>query len=181
MRADAQRNRDRLLDVAKEVVEEHGTQASLRDIARRAEVGMGTLYRHFPTRDALLEALLGRRFDRLAERADALADSREPAEALRVWVGEFVAGGAPYRGINASMIATLQDPTSALHASCAAMRNAGTRLLQRAQQAGDVRNDVDGLDLFALINAVGWITEQAESIAERRAHLVSLVLDGLTH
>ncbi|TDD81393.1 TetR/AcrR family transcriptional regulator [Actinomadura rubrisoli] len=179
MRADAQRNRARILDVARTVVEEQGTQASLRDIARRAEVGMGTLYRHFATREELLEALLGSRFDRLAARAGTLEATRPPAEALEEWLREFAAGAATYRGLAASMIATLEDDASSLHASCMAMREAGARLLARAQEAGHIRPDVDGTDLFALFSAVASIADVAPSIAARRDHLFALVMEGL--
>jgi AcrR family transcriptional regulator len=179
LRADAQRNYEHLLEVARAVVAEQGTDASLRDIARRAGVGLGTLYRHFPTRDALLEALLRKVFDKLTEKARELEESRSAREALVSWIGNFTAGVGTYRGVSSSMMSTLQDKTSPLHASCLAMRQAAGRLLKRAQDAGDVRPDVDGTDLFALINAVVWIADQAPSIAARREHLLSLVMDGL--
>lgn len=178
-RADAQRNRARILEVARTVVAEQGTQASLRDIARRAGVGLGTLYRHFPTRDELLEALLGQRFDRLTEKAATLEASHSPQDALMEWLGDFMVGASAYRGLAASMVATLDDENSSLHASCLAMRQAGARLLGNAQDAGYIRPDVDGTDLFALVSAVGWIADQAPSIAARREHLFSLVIGGL--
>ncbi|GLW26335.1 TetR/AcrR family transcriptional regulator [Microbispora triticiradicis] len=178
-RADARRNHGRILEVARIVVEEQGTQASLRDIARRAEVGMGTLYRHFPTREALLEALLRQRFDHLAARAGELAGGGDPHAALLEWLREFVDGAAAYRGLSASMMTTIGDESSPLHASCAAMREAAGRLLRRAQDDGRIRPDVTRIDLFALVNAVGWIAEQAPSLAARRDHLFSLVMDGL--
>ncbi|MGW0803993.1 TetR/AcrR family transcriptional regulator [Nonomuraea sp. NPDC002799] len=178
-RADARRNRERLLAVAAVVVAERGTDASLRDIARRAEVGLGTLYRHFPTREALLEALLGDRFDRLAERAETLTAQGAPGEALTEWLHDFVRGAGAYRGLAASMMSTLSDPTSPLYGSCHTMRAAAGRLLERAQAAGHIRGDIDGLDLFALVNALSWITDQAPALAERREHLFSLVMDGL--
>ncbi|MEU6315612.1 helix-turn-helix domain-containing protein [Streptomyces sp. NPDC047014] len=179
-RADAQRNRERLLDAARQVVAEEGTQASLRDVARRAGVGLGTLYRHFPTRDDLLEALLRVRFDELASLADALLDDDDPAErSLAAWLGAFTVGASAARGLPASLMATLGDPDSALHASCLSMREAAGRLLRAAQDTGRIRPDVDGTDLFALVNALGWITDQAPSIAARREHLLTLVMDGL--
>jgi AcrR family transcriptional regulator len=178
-RADAQRNYERILDVARTVVAEQGTQASLREIARRAEVGLGTLYRHFPTRDALLETLLRNGFDRLATRAAALDGTHPPDQALMAWLRDFTAGSTTYHGLAASMMATLGDESSPLHASCLAMREAATRLLERAQDSGHIRPDIDGTDLFALVSAVGWIADQAPSIAARREHLFSLVMDGL--
>jgi AcrR family transcriptional regulator len=180
-RADAQRNYDHLLEVAGTVVDEQGTQASLREIARRAGVGLGTLYRHFPTRDALLETLLRQGFDRLAAKATALENADSPDRALLEWLGDFTAGSAAYRGLAASMMATLSDDDSPLKTSCLAMRESGGRLLKRAQEAGHIRPDVDGTDLFALVSAVSWIGDQAPSIAARRDHLLSLIMDGLAH
>ncbi|MEU7688961.1 TetR/AcrR family transcriptional regulator [Microbispora hainanensis] len=178
-RADAQRNYERILEVARTVVEEQGTQASLRDIARRAEVGMGTLYRHFPTREALLEALLRQRFDTLAARAEELEGADDSREALRQWLREFLSRASAYRGLTSSMMTTIGDEDSALHASCSAMREAAGRLVKRAQDDGHIRPDIDGMDVFALVSAVGWIAEQGPVVAGRRDHLFSLVLDGL--
>ncbi|MFF0435475.1 TetR/AcrR family transcriptional regulator [Streptomyces sp. NPDC004327] len=178
-RTDAQRNRDRILEVAAEAVAEQGTLASLRDIARRAGVGLGTLYRHFPNRDALLEALLHRRFTHLAERADVLATTAPAERALTEWLDEFTLGAGAYQGLPATLMATLSDPQSPLHADCLAMRQAGGRLLAAAQESGRIRPEVTAIDLFALANALSWITDQAPSLAERREHLFHLVMDGL--
>jgi AcrR family transcriptional regulator len=178
-RSDAQRNYERILAVARTVVEQDGTQASLRDVARRAGVGMGTLYRHFPSREALLEALLRQRFDGLAGRAAALAEEHPPGEALTRWLEEFVQGAGRYRGLPESIMATLRDDESPLHASCLAMRRSAGALLEGAQRAGHIRADVTGVDLFALASAVGWIAEQSPGLTERREHLLALVLDGL--
>lgn len=178
-RADGRRNYERLLAVARVVVREQGTQASLRDIARRAEVGLGTLYRHFQTRDALLEALLREGFDRLAARAEELESTTEPKESLLVWVDEFSRGSTFYRGLPASLLEMLAADDSPLHRSCLAMRTAGARLLQRAQQAGAVRSDLTGADLFELVTAVGWAAERSARPEERRERLLGLVTDGL--
>ncbi|WP_244179018.1 TetR/AcrR family transcriptional regulator [Streptomyces rubellomurinus] len=179
IRPDARRNRDRILVAAAALVAEQGTQASLRDVARRAEVGLGTLYRHFPTREDLLAALLGRRFEELAERADALAATAPPERALTDWLHEFTLGAAAFHGLPAALLAALHDPDSALHASCDRMRTAGGRLLAAAQQGGLIRPDVTPVDLFALANALSWIADQAPTLAERSDHLFDLVLDGL--
>lgn len=181
-RADAHRNRERVLEAAAEVVGEDGTQASLRDVARRAGVGLGTLYRHFPTRDALLETLLRTGFDQLAEEAGRLLDADLPRDrALADWLGAFTERAGTFQGLPASLMATLGDPDSALHASCLAMREAGGRLLRAAQETGRIRPDVDGTDLFALANALSWIADQAPSIAARRDRLLALLMDGLAH
>ncbi|MFJ8039924.1 TetR/AcrR family transcriptional regulator [Kitasatospora sp. NPDC096147] len=180
-RADAVRNRERLLEVAAEVVAEQGTQASLRDVARRAGVGLGTLYRHFPNREALLEALLHRRFRALAERAAELgAADAAPERALREWLYEFTREAGAYQGLPATLVATLGDVDSPLHADCLAMRAAGGRLLTAAQRAGAVRADVTPLDLYALSNALGWVGGQSEQLAGRRDHLFELLFAGLS-
>jgi AcrR family transcriptional regulator len=178
-RADGRRNYERLLAVARVVVQEQGTQASLRDIARRAEVGLGTLYRHFPTRDALLEVLLREGFDRLATRGQELDGGAKPGENLLVWVGEFGRGSMAYRGLPASLLEMLADETSPLHQSCVAMRNAGAGLLRRAQDAGAVRPDLTATELFELVAAVGWVAEQSADPARRRERLLTLVTEGL--
>ncbi|MFD5787320.1 TetR/AcrR family transcriptional regulator [Streptomyces sp. NPDC127037] len=178
-RTDARRNRDRVLEVAAEAVAEQGTLASLRDIARRAGVGLGTLYRHFPNRDALLEALLHQRFTNLAERADVLATTAPPERALTEWLYEFTLGAGAYQGLPATLMATLNDPDSPLHADCLTMRQAGGRLLEAAQESGRIRPDVAPVDLFALANALSWIADQAPTLTERREHLFRLVVDGL--
>ncbi|BAJ29508.1 MULTISPECIES: TetR/AcrR family transcriptional regulator [Kitasatospora] len=179
-RADARRNRERLLEVGAHLLAEQGAGASLRDVARRAGVGLGTLYRHFPTREALLEALLARRFGQLTELGGELAAAGgDPEAALVDWLREFCAGAGAYQGLPEALVATLRDPASPLHASCAAMREAGGGLLAAAQRTGRIRADVTGTDLFALVSAVSWIGGQAPALAERREHLFGVVVDGL--
>ena len=177
MRADAKKNYDHLLNVARGVVTTHGADASLRDVARRAGVGLGTLYRHFPTREALLEALLRASFDELTVRASAL-ESRTPEEALVTWLREAVAVAHSHRGVVTSMMAAIADPDSPLHASCVTMRAAGTRLLLRAQAAGSARNDLDGEDLFALVGALAWLRDQP-TLAPRADHLLRVIASAI--
>ena len=178
MRADAQKNYDHLLEVGREVVAEQGAEASMRDIARRAGVGIGTLYRHFPTREALLAALLGKIFDRLTVRAGELDSSDSPGAALVAWLREIVAIAHDHRGVIASMTAAIDDPDSALHASCVTMKASGTRLLARAQAEGEARADIDGADLFALVGALGWLNDQP-SLASRADHLFGVIAGAI--
>jgi AcrR family transcriptional regulator len=178
MRADARKNYDQLLGVAGVVLAEEGADASLRDIARRADVGLATLYRHFPTREALLEALLRTGFDQLTAQAGQLEASRAPGEALVAWLREFVACAARYRGVVTLMLAAIEDPASALHASCVAMRASGARLLARAQETGAARGDLDGADLYALAGALAWLSDQS-SLADRTDHLFDVIADAI--
>jgi AcrR family transcriptional regulator len=170
MRADAQKNYTHLIDTARVVIAEQGADASLRDIARRAGVGLGTLYRHFPTREALLEALLHASFAELTEHAADLEAARGPDEALAAWLKDTVAFSHTYRGVTDIMMSAIENPESALHVSCTQLRAAGTRLLDRAQAAGAARTDLDGTDLFALIAALAWLGDQPAS-ASRLDHL----------
>ncbi|GES40803.1 TetR family transcriptional regulator [Rhizobium sp. ERR 922] len=181
MRADAEKNRSQILTVARDVVAEHGVDASMRDIARRAGVGLATLLRHFPTREALFEALLCTHLDALTRRAAELELSTSADEALLSWFRELVEFTQSSRGVVAMMAAAHTNPDSALYASCAAVHAAGARLLLRAQAEGTARPDMNGDDLFALITALGWAVDQP-SFAPRADHLVHLVASAiLTH
>ncbi|GAA0932232.1 MULTISPECIES: TetR/AcrR family transcriptional regulator [Streptomyces violaceusniger group] len=178
MRADARKNRDHLLAVAGTVIAEQGVDASLRDIARKAGVGLATLLRHFPTREVLLEALLHTSFDELTARAGELETSSSPEDALVSWLRDCVAWTTEYRGVTVLMAAAIEDTESALHASCVTLRAAGTRLLTRAQDAGMARTDIDGTDLFALIAALAWLGDQP-SLAPRADHLFDVVASAI--
>lgn len=178
MRADARKNYDQLLAVASDIVVKEGAEASLRDIARQAGVGLGTLYRHFPTREALFEALLRKSFDEMAEKASLAESSDSAREALVSWFRDMVALAHSYRGVVSSMVAAIEDPDSALHASCVTMKAAGTRLLTRAQAEGAARSDINGADLFALVGALAWINDQP-SIAPRADHLFSVISSAI--
>lgn len=178
MRADARKNRSQILAVARDVATEHGADASMRDIARRAGVGLATLLRHFPTREALFEGLLCTHLDALTQKAAALETSASADEALLTWFRELVVFTQSYRGVVAMMAAAHSNPESALYASCAAVHSAGTQLLLRAQDEGTARGDMTGDDLFALITALGWAVDQP-SFAPRADHLVHLMTSAI--
>ena len=180
MRADARKNRDHLLAVAGTAITEQGVDVSLRDIARRADVGLATLLRHFPTREALLDALLRTSFDELTARADELEASTaaSPEEALVSWLRECVAWTTEYRGVTVLMAAASEDTESALHASCVTLRAAGARLLTRAQAAGGARSDLDGTELFALVAMLAWLGDQP-ALAPRADHLFDVVASAI--
>jgi AcrR family transcriptional regulator len=178
MRADARANHDRLLVVAGAVITKQGVDASMRDIARQAGVGLATLLRHFPTREALLEALLRTSFDELTARAAEVETTSSPGDALRLWLRDFVACTTNYRGVVTSMMRAIEDPRSALHTSCVTMRAAGTRLLTRAQTADVARTDVDGADLFALASSLAWLGDQP-GLEGRAEHLFEVVVSAI--
>ena len=177
MRADARRNRASLLTAARTVFAEEGIDASLRDVARRAGVGIGTLYRHFPTRDALLEAVLHEGLEAMRAAADHSLASPTPRTALTAWLQGFSSGTGAWRGLPSCVLKALHDERSELHASCVAMQEAAAHLLVRAQEAGEVRADVDAEDLFTAAAAVGWVTERGDH--QRAARILALLTDGL--
>jgi AcrR family transcriptional regulator len=178
MRADARKNYSHLLAVARDVVTEHGAGASMRDIARRANVGLATLFRHFPTREALFEALLRTNADALTQQAAELETRSPPDEALVSWFREGVAFTHSYSGVCALMASAHADPDSALHASSTALWTAGARLLFRAQAEGTARADMNGDDLFALMSALAWLAGQP-AFAPRADHLVHLITSAI--
>jgi AcrR family transcriptional regulator len=178
MRADARKNYSHLLEVARDVISEHGADASMRDIARRADVGLATVLRHFPTREALFEALLRENLDALTQKAAELEASNPPDEALVSWFREGVAFVHSYSGVVALMASAHADPESALYASCAAVHSAGERLLLRAQAEGTARADMNGVDLFALMSALGWVVDQP-SFAPRADHLFDFIAGAM--
>jgi AcrR family transcriptional regulator len=178
MRADARKNYSHLLAVARDVVTEHGADASMRDIARRANVGLATLLRHFPTREALFDALLRTNADALTQQAAELETSSPPDEALVSWFREGVAFTHSYSGVCDLMASAHADPDSALHASSTALWAAGARLLLRAQAEGTARADMDGVDLFALMSGLAWLAGQP-SFAPRADHLFDLITSAI--
>jgi AcrR family transcriptional regulator len=178
MRADAQKNYQLILSVARDVIAEQGAAASLRDIARRAEVGLGTLYRHFPSREALFDTLLRASLDDLTALAAELATSHAPDDALVAWARQAVAWTHQFRGVVDLMAAAMDDETSPLFVSCKAVRASGATLLARAQAEGSARRDIDGADFLALIAGLAWLGEQA-SFAPRAPHLFDIVTGAL--
>jgi len=176
MRADARRNYERLVASAREAFTEHGVEASLDDIARRAAVGPGTLYRHFPTREALLAAVYRDDIEALAARADEMAQTSPPAEALGAWLRLQLDYIKYKRGLGAAVKAMLDRDSETLNWCRETMRAALGGLLTPAQEVGAVRDDVDAADLLRLVHGVGMACESAPDHADR---LLCLVLDGL--
>ena len=170
-RADARRNFDALLLAARDAFAEHGTGASLEDIARRAGVGIGTLYRNFPTRDALIEAVYVAEVEKLVAAADEAA-RLEPWPALELWVHRFIG----YIGTKRVLIESLNRESDVLISCRDAMYGAGAPLLARAQEEGAVRDDVAIDDVVRLMSGVAGVAFPDEAQRER---VTRLALDGL--
>ena len=165
-RADARRNWDRLVAEARVSFAERGVDASLDDIARRSGVGSGTLYRHFPPRDALLEAVFADAVHALSHRAASLAAEQEPAEALRAWLRLFVTHVTTYRGIG-SRLMDAADTTEFMASCHDVIRDSLRGLLEPAQKAGAVRADIALNDLLRLVNGVALATDGSLEGADR--------------
>ncbi|MDQ8704147.1 helix-turn-helix domain-containing protein [Streptomyces sp. LHD-70] len=179
MRADARRNYDRLLAEGRAAFAEHGTDASLEDIARRAGVGIGTLYRHFPNRHALLSAVFEDAVRALLTRSRELLDDPQPCAALVEWLRALVTHAGEYRGLSRALMSVSQDDSSALARCSAPMRGAGGALLVRAQEAGSVRSDITIGDLLQLTNAIALAAEETPGDPELADRLLMLTLRGL--
>jgi AcrR family transcriptional regulator len=177
-RADARRNYDRLVAAATEAFREQGAEASLDGIAQRAGVGNATLYRHFPTREALIEAVARERFEQLAANEPDLTTT-EPAEALGTWLREFVAYTKSFQVLPASVLASLREPTGPLHHSCGVIQATATRLLTEAQRTGAVRSDVDATDVLIQATGIAWATDRGPADANRLERLLTMLMDGL--
>jgi len=181
LRADARDNRERVLAAAKALFAEQGAQASLNQVAQRAGVGPGTLYRHFPSRPTLLVAIIGADVDALCAHGRDLLTHPDPDEALRVWLRAVAAHATSMRGLVAAQLAAASDPTSASAlAGCHdAMRTTGSALLVRAQRDGTAAARTDIADLLTLVNAAAWASEQAPDDAGLLDRLLAVIQDGL--
>ena len=180
MRADARRNRDLLLSAALTAFTEHGADdVSLEEIARRAGVGIGTLYRHFPTRQTLLESVYRDQVEALCALAADLLDAPSPGDALGAWLRGMIAFSTTKRSLVTSMLATM-DTASELFSACSTeIRRAVESLLARAQDAGEIRRDIDAADVMRLSHAITVATERAPQNPEQAERLLGLMLDGL--
>ncbi|MEU2284460.1 helix-turn-helix domain-containing protein [Streptomyces sp. NPDC013178] len=180
MRADARRNYERLLKAAAEAFAEHGEGASLDDIAKRAGVGSGTLYRHFPTRQALLEAAYVDRIEALSGRADELGGELPPGEALVAWLNELCVGIIQVRGMKALLGSAVTDDDVAAVTACGThVRAAATRLVGAAQREGTLRADVEPIDVLRLVHGVATAAELANADGSGTRRYVSLLTEGL--
>ncbi|TXS56607.1 TetR/AcrR family transcriptional regulator [Streptomyces sp. t39] len=178
-RADARRNYERLLTEARAVFAARGTDASLEEIARRSGVGIGTLYRHFPSRHAMMSAVFQDALAELLERSRELAAAEQPCRALVDWLRAVVAHAGEYRGLATALMSGTADDSSAMASCSMSLREAGEGLLQRAQESGAVRPDVSIGDLMQLTNAIALAAEQSPTDTELPDRLLALTLRGL--
>ncbi|MFF8531517.1 TetR/AcrR family transcriptional regulator [Streptomyces sp. NPDC015532] len=180
MRADARRNYERLLAEAAVAFAEHGEGASLDDIAKRAGVGSGTLYRHFPTRQELLEAVYVDTIEAIAVRADELAAELPPGEALGEWLNELGLGMIQVRGLKALLGSAVADGSSEVLARCGAfVKGAAGRLVEAAQREGTLRADLEPIDVLRLVHGVATASELGSGDGAYIRRYLLLLTEGL--
>lgn len=179
LRKDARRNREALLIAASEAYSERGVDASLEDIARRAGVGIGTLYRHFPTRDILNEAVYRREVDTLCDGATDLS-GEPPVEALRTWMRSFASYVAKKRGMAMALKSALGPDNELFRHSHQRIEAAITALVERAVASGDVRPDADPEDLLRAMSGI-CMASDLPGWNDRTGRLIDLIVDGLRY
>lgn len=177
-RADSLRNRERLVDAAKAGFAEVGPDVSLEEIARRAGVGIGTLYRHFPTRDAVVEAVYRREVRQLGDAAERLLETRRPREALHEWMRLFIDYIATKRVMAQALSALVGGPSELYAASGARIIGAITLLVERARAAGEIRADANPNDVMRALAGFTYGNSDPAWPASA-ARLIDILMDGL--
>jgi AcrR family transcriptional regulator len=176
-RADAQRNRQRILEVAKQVFTRRGAEASMDEITKRAKIGPGTLYRHFPTRDDLLAAVYISEVEKLAEGQRKLSAELPPIEALRAWLLVFIDYIAAKKIIAPALNAMAGGPSRVFEQSSHVMEEAAHALASRAVDSGDLRPDVDVMDMLRAIYGVSS-AGSTEDWPEKARKFVDIIIQG---
>jgi len=179
-RADAQENRRHLLEVAHRVFMKKGPDASLEEIARRAEVGIGTLYRHFPTRSDLIEEVYAEQIEALISRANELADTLPPKEALTGWLRAVADHVMTYKALKACLVAVREKEGLDHRQWKERLRAAGGRLLSAAEKAGAVRPGLDPTALLSLVHGITVAAEREPESTRRMEEFLQIMIDGLT-
>ena len=178
LRKDALRNRSLLLDSAAKLFAEHGVDYPLEDVARDAGVGIGTLYRHFPTRNALVESVYRREVAVLCDSVDSLLATLEPVDALDAWMHNFVAYVATKRGLSATLRELMDAEPDLFTETRANIRAAASRVLDAAVESGEIRPVLDADDLVRAMSSICMSADDPDH-PERSARLVGVLLDGM--
>jgi AcrR family transcriptional regulator len=179
-RCDAVRNHDCLLEAASDAFAERGVDASLEDVAKRAGVGIGTLYRHFPTRDALVEGVYRRNVELLCASADELRATLPPDEALAQWMQRFVAYVASKKGLATYLKSVVSADSDLFVSTHDKVRATISSLVDDASAAGAIRSGVEGMDLLRALSGVCLMSDQPGG-PEQGAKVASLLMDGLRY
>ena len=177
LRADARQNYERLIAAAADAIRELGPNVSLEEVAKRAGVGIGTLYRHFPNRQALLEAVYRDQVNVNCARGRELLATMPPAEALQRWLHSLLTYNLSTRGLKEALMAGEVSPRTS---ECKAnMHGVGGELLARAQEAGAVRRDIEVTDLLRLVHSIALMVEPGAEGAARAERVFEVMVAGL--
>ena len=180
MRADAKRNYDRIVEVAREVFREQGYDASLDEVAKRAGVGPGTLYRHFPTRDALLDAIMQGWVDRVDEAVEkALAHEGSARELLLAWFESYAGLISLHKGGPAKITSAMGDPESPIHTKCQTLAGAAARVVSRLDDEHALRPGTDAVQMCRLVGAVAAVADQGGLAPSEVRPMLEVVADGM--
>jgi AcrR family transcriptional regulator len=177
LRADAQRNRERILEIARAAFSRSGANVSLDEVTRKAHIGPGTLYRHFPTRDALLEAVYRTEVEKLAAAEREFAESMPPVEALRAWMLLFVDYIAAKNLIAPALNNIVGGPSKLFDTTGAQIKGAINLLVKRAVESGDIRPDLDPVDLLRALVGVSNVASGPDWVQSAK-RLVDILILG---
>jgi AcrR family transcriptional regulator len=180
LRADAQRNRDRLVEAAVQAFSQGDAEVTLESIAKDAGVGIGTLYRHFPTREALVEAAYRNELAKLCDAVPDLLRSKPAEEALRTWLGAFVDYMTTKKGMGDALKAVIASGGNPFEHSRARLGEAITALVAAGVKAGTVRSDIEGWDILAHAGGVSLVAGQMGQ-GEMAGRMLDLLMDGLRY
>jgi AcrR family transcriptional regulator len=180
LRKDAARNREKVLAAAVELFAERGTDGSLEEVAKRAGVGIGTLYRHFPTRDALVEAAYRNEVAQLRAAADELLAELPPDQALEAWMARFVEYGTAKRGMRDALHSIAGGGSELFAETRGQVTEAVAVLLRAGAEAGTLRADVEPEDVLRAMGAI-WMVADGDDYADQAMRILRLVLDGLRY
>lgn len=180
LRADAQRNYDKLVAAAREVFAERGAEGSLDEIAKRAGVGPGTLYRHFPTRDDLIDALMRDWSARVLSDSEAAVEADLPArETLERWFADLIRHLTLHRGAAAKLSAAMDDPSSPIYRKCQMLADANERVVGHLTETHALRDNVESRQVMRLVSGVATIVDQAGLDSEQAMPMLNIVIDGI--
>ena len=180
LRKDAARNREKLLAAAVVLFAERGTEGSLEEVAKRAGVGIGTLYRHFPTRDALVEAAYRNEVAQLRAAADELLAEMPADAALEAWMGRFVEYASAKRGMRDALHSIAGGGSDLFAETRGQVTEAVAVLLEAGAEAGTLRRDVEAEDVLRAMGAI-WMVADGDDFGEQAMRVLRLVLDGLRY
>jgi AcrR family transcriptional regulator len=180
LRKDAARNREKLLAAAVVLFAERGTEGSLEEVAKRAGVGIGTLYRHFPTRDALVEAAYRNEVAQLRAAADELLAEQPADAALEAWMARFVEYASAKRGMRDALHSIAGGGSDLFAETRGQVTEAVAVLLEAGAEAGTLRRDVEAEDVLRAMGAI-WMVADGDDFSEQAMRILRLVLDGLRY